>query len=520
MAIRMEKDEQQPRRDEPNSPQPGGGGGGRSLLKFLPIVLFFLFRNPKLILPVLIIGAIAYFTLGGEFFNQFLPAQESNNAYSLGFTSNQEEYDKRLVFASLADGRNDLPTKISLREYTPPRLNQGRQGSCVGWASAYGARTILHARQTGQAPRNVAFSPSYVYNQIAFQGCQGTYLHYAMETMLNNGALPFSQFEYDESSCRLKPTQNEIRSAQQFKIRGYERLSLGANNYKVDISAIKQNISAGAPVVIGMMVGQSFTAGMRNKRTWQPTRTDINGINRLGGHAMCVIGYDDTYSGGKGAFEIMNSWGNDWGDDGICFVEYEDFEYFVKEAYGLYPMGSAKDVDQTKLSVKFGLVDNATQRNIPLSRFSNNIFKTRSPIQIGQKFKVEVTNSIDCYTYIYALQADGSTEVLFPYTQQHSAYCGITGTRIFPRDYSMVADDVGTNDWIAVVVSKKSVDFEAINTAINRSSKETFPGQVTEALSNQLVESVQFNSGGSTIDFVGDVGNKNAVVMFISIDKQ
>jgi C1A family cysteine protease len=56
----------------------------------------------------------------------------------------------------------------------------------------------------------------------------------------------------------------------------------------------------------------------------------------FGGHAMCVIGYDDRKEGG--AFQIMNSWGNDWGVNGIGWVLYKDFKHFVREAYGLDPM--------------------------------------------------------------------------------------------------------------------------------------------------------------------------------------
>lgn len=522
MPIRMEEDDPRQERND-NNPQPGGGGFNTKWLLFLiPLLL----KRPKLLIPILIIGALFYFFSGGDFLNQFLPTDNAGgleeSGYSLGFDANQEEYDKRLVFASLADGKNGLPSRVSLLQYAPPRLNQGRQGSCVGWASAYAARSILHAQQTGQNPRNSSFSPSYVYNQIAFEGCQGTYLHYAMETMLNNGALPFSEFEYNEGSCRLQPSQQEVRQAQQFKIRGYERLSVGANNYKVDINGIRQNLAAGAPVVIGMMVGQSFTQSMRNRQVWQPTRTDLNGVG-LGGHAMCVIGYDDTALNGEGAFHIMNSWGADWGDDGNAWVGYDDFEYFVKEAYGLYPMGNAKQqqADKNKLAVKFGLVDNSTQNNIQLRKVANNVFQTSNPIRVGDKFKVEVTNSQECYTYIFGRETDGSSYVLFPYTPKHSAYCGIMGTRIFPRDYSMVADDVGSTDWISIVVSKEQLDFQALNNLINRQNSDSYPGKVTAALQSELFNSVNFSNGGNTIDFEATLQNgKNAVAMFIAIDKQ
>ncbi len=522
MAIRMQKDDPNPQ-DNNNNPRPQPGGGGN--LKWLLLLIPLLLQRPKLILPILVIGGLAYLYLGSDFFNQFLPVSPTSNdptEFSLGFTENQEEYDKRLVFAALAEGRNELPAKVSLLEYAPPRLNQGRQGSCVGWASAYAARTILHARQTGQNPRNTAFSPSYVYNQIAFEGCQGTYLHYAMETMLKNGALPFSEFEYNEGSCRLKPSSQEVREAQQFKIKGYERLSVNHNNYKVDINAIRQHLASGAPVVIGMMVGESFTYSMKNKNLWQPSRADLSGSSRLGGHAMCVIGYDDTALNGEGAFHIMNSWGSDWGENGNAWVGYKNFEYFVKEAYGIYPMGNAAETEKqsNKLAVKFGLIDNKTQNNIQLQKAANNVFKTVRPIKKGDPFKVEVTNSLECYTYVFGMEADGTSYVLFPYTEKHSAYCGINGTRIFPRDYSMVADEVGSTDWIAIVVSKEALDFNALNTLINQQSGTVYASKVTAALKSRLLDKVSFNAGARTIDFEAELqSGKTAVAMFIAIDK-
>ena len=42
-----------------------------------------------------------------------------------------------------------------------------------------------------------------------------------------------------------------------------------------------------------------------------------------GGHAMCVIGYDDTVNGGS--FRIVNSWGTGWGDNGYFWLSYKDF---------------------------------------------------------------------------------------------------------------------------------------------------------------------------------------------------
>lgn len=52
---------------------------------------------------------------------------------------------------------------MSLQRFCPTPQNQGQQGSCVGWGSAYTARTILQAVATGENPNQIAFSVLVFY---------------------------------------------------------------------------------------------------------------------------------------------------------------------------------------------------------------------------------------------------------------------------------------------------------------------------------------------------------------------
>ena len=518
MPIRMEKDDPQPRRE-------GGGGrseggGSNSLMKFLPLILLFIFKRPKLLIPALLVGAVWYFFLGGS---EMLSGgggadQFDTSAFSLGATLDEEVYDRAKVFEPVSygyGGQSGLPAQASLEQYAPQRRHQGRQGSCVGWASAYAARSILQSQTTGQNPNSVAFSPSYLYNQIALTGCQGAYMLDAMKAMQQNGALPFNQFRYDERTCSNAPSSNEKQAGARYRIRGFDRLTVGASQYKPDLTGIKQHLAAGYPVVIGMMVGGSFMGPMMGRPMWQPSQRDY-AMPGYSGHAMCVIGYDDNKQGG--AFQIMNSWGPEWGDNGIGWVRYRDFEHFTKEAYGVYP--PATQQDKSSMAVEFGLVDVNTKNTIGLFKKDDNMsFRTIKPIKKGDKFKVLAANSVESFIYVFGQETDGSSYVLFPYTEKHSAYCGITGTRVFPRDYSMVADEMGNKDFIAIIVSKDELNFQQLNSRINSSRAGNYAGKVREALGSLRITDVQFKAG-KTVAFEAKTENKSAVGMVIEIDKQ
>jgi len=509
---------------------PGGGGGGGLIGMLLPM----LFKNPKLLMILLVVGGLFYFMGGSKGCSGAGGGggitDVVSDLFNKGATLDPKEYDKAEVFEPLADNvKNPLPEKVSLEAFAPPRLNQGQQGSCVAWASAYAARSIVNNAATKQRPTTEsAFSPNYLYNQIKIEnsGCQGSYLIRAMENMKAGGVAPWSKFAlYDDQDCSRPPTAEAREVAKAYRIKGFQRLSKSDDpQSKVDMLAMKQQLNQGAPVVIGMMVGGSFMQEMEGQEKWIPQESDYQ-MPGFGGHAMCVIGYDDFKFGQDGGFQIMNSWGTGWGKNGIAWVSYNDFAYFAKEAYAVYPQGEGVDVKPTRFDMRFGLavVDakgNATGENIPLTREGGRVFRTAQPIAKGTRFKIEVTNNAECYTYLFGEETDGSTYTLFPYTPKHSPYCGITGTRVFPKDHSLTADEVGTTDVMAIVVYNQPINYPQVNEAMKQNPAKGLEAKLTAALGSELIPADRLTySDGPTFGASGPASG-NAVAFVLKVTKR
>lgn len=525
MAIRFDK-------GGGGSNNSGGSGGGdnKGAIAILLLIVFFVFRKPKIAIPILIIGAILFFMFGGDLGDIANDDDNFNNGgnenYSLGCGIDEERYDGTMVYEPLAasSSKNTIPAAASLLKYAPTRRNQGQQGSCVGWASAYAARSILEAVTTGKDPNSVAFSPSFLYNQIALPGCEGSYTSEALEKMKKDGLVYFNRFGYDESSCTKKPGSDLKQEAKSFKIRGYNRLSKGGSNYDVDVNALKQNIAQGAPVIIAMKVPESFY--YVNGDLWTPKSSEKKGLDRLGGHAMCAIGYDDNKFGG--AVQVMNSWGRNWGNDGVFWIKYGDFSTFVREAYGLFPHPKVNTPSSNEFEVAFGLVYANNGKNIPVQQKRGNLFQTNSPIRLGDRFKIEVSNSIECYIYVFGQETDGSSSILFPYLEdgetvsKYSPFCGIVGTRHFPSGVdALKADDVGNQDFMAVVISKEELDYQDLNRRINRASGSDYLSKLNTALGSMQLKNPNFKASASTVSFKGKAsGSQKAVGVVIAIDKR
>lgn len=523
MPIRMTDDPRDPnQRDYNDDPGGGGGrsnfpgGGGGGLASLLPLLLG-LFKG-KGILVLLVLAAGAYFLMGkGEGCN----IQEiAGNLFSQsGYHFDPNEFNKASIYEGLEEdnNKNPLPEAVSLLKYAPARSDQGQQGSCVAWSCAYAAQTILTAAARGDDPNQIVFSPSYLYNQIRLEGCQGSYLQRAMEAMRSNGGVALREYPYDDSNCDRMPSGTDIRKGKQNTIHGFSRLTQGDNINKISIRAIKEHLAKDAPVAIGMMVGQSFM-NMAGRELWEPSGMDSSQVG-MGGHAMCVIGYDDRKFGG--AFQIMNSWGPQWGKDGVAWVRYGDFQNYVREAYGIDPLPKSNAVENKLLAASIGLVRNDNKQYIRLRNAGGNNFETVEPISAGTRFKMEIKNETPCYVYIFSREADGSSFVLFPYTNKHYPYCGITGYRLFPKDQSMEADTIGDRDYIAVVVSRDELNYEQINSAISSAPGSTYAEKVNSALRNISISSARYGgTADGRMDFRVNANDNKAVVAIVAFDKQ
>jgi hypothetical protein len=176
----------------------------------------------------------------------------------------------------------------------------------------------------------------------------------------------------------------------------------------------------------------------------------------------------------------------------------------------------------TDLECSIGLINSDTKQNIPLKLGSGNTFTTTFPIKKGTQFKMEIKNSIECYIYLFTPNATGNSFVLFPYKPIHSPYCGITGTRLFPRKESIRVDEVGNKDFMGVVISKQPLDYNAINVAINKSGQSTFAGKLNEVISASAIKTVKYNNTNTgAIYFKADATDKNNIVgCVVEIDKQ
>jgi Papain family cysteine protease len=228
---------------------------------------------------------------------------------------------------------NGIPPSVSLRKYCPTAGDQRATNACVGWSVGYGALTICRAIQTGnvQISQNQAHSAAFVYNQIK-QGddCYaGASLSKAFDFISTTGNCTVQTFKNNPKDCNEKPNAKATTEATNFRIKDYATLFSPTDSDTVKWLKTKQQIAAQNPVIIGLLIDSIFQISTKfEQNTWKIDTNSLN-LGKNSGHSMIVVGYDDSLK----AFELMNSWGSNWGDNGFVWVSYKDFSKVVKYGF-------------------------------------------------------------------------------------------------------------------------------------------------------------------------------------------
>lgn len=430
-------------------------------------------------------------------------SQADNPKHGTGLIFNDEVYKKSLLSVPLLRGQyTDLPKSVSLQKYTPRPKNQGNYGTCVGWATAYSARTILYNIKNNitnnKETSDITFSPSYVYNQISKdKTCQnGTFIDDALTVIQNQGVAKLSDFSYQ---CNKDVTDIDKVLASPNKIQSFNKLFDIYDSNKID--PVRKSLSESKPVVIGMECCTNSFDKAVGTDVWNVSENEPTPIY---GHAMAVIGYDDNKYGGS--FLIMNSWGDDWGKNGYIWIKYNDFKRFTKYGYELIDLDNT-----TKLSgeLEFRTING---EKMPF-KFNNGIYEITKPYYSGNLFRLYVTNNEPAYIYAFGMDSTNKAFKIFPHRDNISPYLAYKNSQFaLPNENNYIKmDDTTGYDYFCFLYSKNQLDINNLLQLIE-SEDGSFYEKLYKILNNKLIstqnidykisEKIAFNAKSNLKDIV------------------
>jgi hypothetical protein len=438
---------------------------------------------------------------------------QTENGKGLNF--NDDAYERQPMKAALTRSLygSSLPSSASLKKWAPTPKSQGQYGTCTAWSSGYCALTIVQSIKKSRTDKTEitenAYAPGFIYSQIRFPedaNCSmGAYIDEALGTLKTKGAPKLSDFT---ESCITNVPSEIFAKASASRIKDFAKI-FGNENNAFKISATKKSLSENKPVVIGMKCPNSFSNA---KGVWNPTE---NFNDNFGGHAMCVIGYDDNQYGG--AFEIQNSWGTWWGNEGYIWIRYQDFANFTKYAYELIDDLNPDPGQDIQLAGKFKLQLN--DGSAMAVKYNGSYYKVQKSYRSGTKFRIYISNNEPAYVYSFGSDMTEATYQLFPYKPNISPALTYKQNDVaLPDEESYIEMDNTTGtDHLCVLYSKNPLNIDDIR---NRVERETgsFYEKIQKVLGNLLMEQSEIQYTGNKMEFNAKSKSKSVALILAEIE--
>ena len=196
-------------------------------------------------------------------------------------------------------------SNVDLRNKMPPIVDQGNLGSCTANA--------LCALISYLDPKMIGSRLFLYYNERDIEGNitrdTGAYIHNGVYSLVKHGICMETDWPYIIKKFTIKPSSICY-------IKASDHQALTVKNINNKLISMMTALNSGYPFVVGILVYQSFMSQTVVSTGMIPMPKYNEKI--LGGHALCVVGYDDM----KQVFIVRNSWGIYWGDKGYCYIPY------------------------------------------------------------------------------------------------------------------------------------------------------------------------------------------------------
>lgn len=302
-----------------------------------------------------------------------------------------------------------LPPARSLKQFYPKVVIQpSNDFTGIAWAAVWNARTAAEAIACNQTDpmkiREMAFAPAYNYAVVRREpNCDKPIsMIELLESMVRNGSPYFSEFR---EFCTLEIPVEILPMATKKKLSGFFKLFNTSDAMNIKVQSVKSALVSSNAVVIGMICPPSFQLA---QEFWQVREAQPD--QQFGGHGICVVGYDDTKFGG--AFEVINTWGKDWGKQGFTWIRYKDFADYAQYGFGMFQVGGASCDVPFEAKVKFKLLSGEEMR-VQTDGLEGQ-YKFWKSYPSGTAFTIQMESNVPGFVYCFGVDPARELFPLFP----------------------------------------------------------------------------------------------------------
>ncbi len=229
-----------------------------------------------------------------------------------------EMIDQMMVtMPGIGSNAKAMMSEQSIKTYLMPPRKVGQRGTITSYILSACMEYYTNFRKNYK----VNLSPDYVALNLVKEGNPD--IKNGLRFLVTDGTVSADVMPYD--SPKIPGSTN---ATERFKITNYLQIFKETHRENQKVFEVQKALMRGNPVIVEMNVPRSFEE-VTNTRFWSAIGNNSERIVL----PFMVVGYNLELE----AFEVLSSWGTDWGSNGYLWIDFDDFGEIAQNGYVLVP---------------------------------------------------------------------------------------------------------------------------------------------------------------------------------------
>lgn len=405
--------------------------------------------------------------------------------------------------------KSDVPPEkaLDLMPLIGEPLDQGSTQTCVGHAIAHWVELLENKNVSRKTNRH--FSPYFTYN-LAVKNKEGncnlgTTAGEGLDILRHIGICYLSDFPNDAgNNCATQPNVTQTKLAEVHRVESiciFDDTKKGAIQISgaEKIAELKDFLSKGQPVLLEMGLPTSFEReSLKTREYWYSDMGDAT-PSQAYYHAMVLCGYEN------GDFSILNSWGKEFGKEGIIKMTEKDLVTYTKRAY--VGTQNPKPAQALTLTLSLQLFDASARFTTPCEVNWNEHEKQYEPTKKEwyvnkDQYQLHITNMTQgARVLAFSYNPKGEYFQHFPFQGYNNGGTGIvskTGSQpvnipaagmstVIPKDGGALFPDAVGKDYMCILFSKQDFTISPMDIDNFSGQEGNFYEKLKAALGERLI---------------------------------
>ncbi len=260
----------------------------------------------------IVLGVILSFTIST--LQAQIDSLPTTEKIGIGIESAQLIDQLMVVMPGIGSNSRTMLEEQSVKSYKMPPRSSGQNGS----AASYALATCLEYYVSFDRNYKVNLSPEYIDLSLTERATPK-----ALTFLVTNGTVSAAITPY--GSGAISPG---VHATPKYKIQNFLLIYREEVRARQKIFETRKALMRGNPVMVEMKVPSNFQS-LGKAKIWE----DASKADKKETAHLIVVGYDEN----KEAFEVMSTYGNNWGRNGYLWIPFDDFGDRVKSGFVIVP---------------------------------------------------------------------------------------------------------------------------------------------------------------------------------------